>query len=237
MNLSTSTDETLLSVTSDELDLAFLRAGTLYVAHRADKTGTFTVGSAVVIPDSWSAAGGAALSADGKRLVLVSTDQTLLGELTRATRDAAFSTAIDQTAFSTINQTSIYSGNTYGSPALSPDDQELFLNSVAPSGGSTVVVSTRTATEPWSAPTRVSAALDGAEGARLLPTGVSADARTLFYFNEATMKEEARWRDEPKLTSPLYDMVDLGTRRGAQPNTACDKLYSESTGNIVVEEN
>jgi len=234
-SVSSAVVETLLSLTPDELDLAFLRAGALYVAHRVDGSATFTLGAAIAIPDGWTATQGAALSADGKRLVLLSSDQTMLGEMTRAARGAVFTGTVDQSAFATLNQTSMYSGNIYASPALSPDDQELFLNSTAPSGGSTVVVAIRGADQSWSAPTRVTAALDGPEGARRLPTGLSADARTLFYFNESSMKEEARWRDEPKLTSPLYDMVDLGTRRGAQPNAACDKLYSQSAGDVIVE--
>jgi hypothetical protein len=233
--VSTAADETLLSITSDELDLAFLRDGALYVAHREDASGTFVVGDAVSIPSGWSADEGVALSADGKRLVFVSSDQTMLGETTRTARDAAFTGHVDQTNFSLLNQASSYSGNIFAAPALSPDDQELFLSSTAPSGGSTVVVATRATDQTWTSPLRLSEALDGAAGMRRLPTGVSADARTLFYFNEATMKEEARWRDTAMLVSPLYDMVDLGTRRGAQPNSACDKLYSEAAGDLVVE--
>jgi hypothetical protein len=235
-SVSTTAGEVLLSVTSDELDLAFLRSGALYVAHRADADGTFTVSAAIAIPDGWTATEGAALSADGKRLILISTDQTMLGEMTRSTRDAAFAGALDESAFTTLNQTSTYSGNIYASPALSPDDLQLFLNSTSPGGGSTIVASTRTASAPWTAPTRVTSALDGDAGARRLPTGISADERTLFYFNEGTMNEEARWRDTPQITSALYDMVNLGARRGAQPNAACDRLYSQSSGDVVVEQ-
>ena len=234
-SVSSAADEALLSMTPDELDLAFLRADAVYVAHRVAATASFTVIGAVAIPAGWSVAQGAALSADGKRLIVVSSDQTQLGELTRASRGGAFSGPVDQSAFAIVNQASMYSGNIFASPALSPDDLQLFLNSASPGGTSTVVASSRAAGQPWSAPTRVIAALDGNQ-ARRLPSSVSADARTLFYFNEATMKEEARWRDEPKLTSPLYDMVDLGMRRGAQPNAACNRLYSQSAGNIVMEQ-
>lgn len=235
--VSTSAAEQLLSITPDELDLAFSRGNALYVAHRTTPTGAFTVGDAIPIPLGWSSAQGATLSADGKRLVLVSTDQRALGELTRVDRTSAFSSEPDQTAFATVNQGPIYSGNIYSSPVISPDDQQLFLNSMAPGGGSTVVASTRGAGEAWAAPTRVIAALDGTDSARRLPTGISADGRTLFYFNEQTMKEEARWRDEPQLNSPLYDMVDLGGRRSAQPNAACDRLYSIAGGDVIVEQN
>jgi hypothetical protein len=236
VGISTAADEVLLSITSDELDLAFLRAGALYVAHRTAAESAFTAGAAIVIPDGWTATLGAAISPDGKRLVLVSTDQTMLGEITRTTRDAAFAGDVDESAFSILNQTTTYSGNIFASPALSPDDLQLFLNSTSPGGRSTVVAATRSAGEPWTASARVTPALDGDPGARRLPSGISADARTLFYFNEETMTEEARWRDTSQVTSALYDMVNLGTRRGAQPNTACDRLYSQSSGDIVVEQ-
>ncbi len=233
--VSTGASETLLSMTSDELDLAFLRAGALYVAHRAQATGDFTPGEPVTLPSGWSATQGAALSPDGKRLILVSTDQTLLGELTRATRDTTFSGAIDQSAYATINQTAVYTGDIYASPTVSPDDLQLFFNSAFQGGASTVVVSTRSAGQVWGSPTRVTSDLDGQDTSRCLPTGVSADERTLFYFDEMSMKQEARWRDEPDLSSPLYDMVDLGTRRGAQPNATCNHLYSDTTTDVVVE--
>lgn len=233
--VSTGASETLLSLTSDELDLAFLRAGALYVAHRAQATDNFTPGAAITLPSGWSATQGAALSPDGKRLILVSADQTLLGELTRATRDEAFSGAVDQSAYATVNQNAVYTGDIYASPTVSPDDLELFYNSAFQGGASTVVVSARSAGQAWGTPTRVSSELDGQDTARCLPTGVSADERTLFYFNEMSMKQEARWRDEPDLTSPLYDMVDLGARRGAQPNAACDHLYSDTATDVVVE--
>jgi hypothetical protein len=235
--VSTAATELLLSLTPDELDLAFVRGGNSYVAHRAAATGSFSAGTPIPIPAGWSTAQGAALSADGKRLLVISSDQTALGEMTRLDRTSSFSNTVDQSAFSIVNQSTTYSGNIYAAPVLAPDDQQLFLSSVAPGGASTVVAATRSPGQAWTAPERVIAALDGTANARRLPTGLSADARTLFYFNEQTMREEARWRDEPKLDSPLYDMVDLGTRRGAQPNAACDHLYSVAAGDVIVEQN
>ncbi len=225
-----------LSLTADELDLAFVSGGALYAAHRAQTSDDFTVGAAIALPSGWTAATGFALSDDGKRLVLVNAAQTALGELTRSARDAAFAGNVDETAFSVVNQASTYSGNAFSFPVLSADDTQLFLSSMAPSGGSTVVVATRTnATDAWSSPTRIGSELDGPSGGARLPTGISADARTLFYFNQESMQEEARWRDTSGLDAPLYDMVDFGARRGATPNTACNRLYSVASGSVVVE--
>jgi hypothetical protein len=234
--VSSAADEALLSVTADELDLAFQRGTALYVAHRAQASAAFDIGSPIAIPSGWSVAQGAGLSPDGKRLVLVSDpDQRKLGEMTRASRDGVFSGDVDESAFAGVNQDAVYTGRLYAYPAVSPNDDQLFFNSSFPMGASTVVVSTRGTGEAWSAPVKLtSELLDGESKTRRLPSGVSADARTLFYFNEASMLEEARFRDTPSIESPLYDMVSLGARHGASPNTACNRLYS-SSGDVVVE--
>ncbi len=235
--VSSAMAETLLSMTPDELDLAFVRASALYVAHRAVAGAAFNIGLPVPIPSGWSFAQGAALSADGKRLVLVSDpDQRKLGELTRTSRIGAFSSTIDETAFSRINQDATYTGRLYASPVVSAGDDQLFFNSSFPEAASTVVVSTRSGAAAWTPPMQLSdSVLDGGAGARRLPTGVSADARTLFYFNEESHVEEARFRDTSQTGSPLSDMLPLGMRRGATPNSGCDRLYSESNSDVVVE--
>jgi hypothetical protein len=235
--VSTNVDETLLALTADELDLAFLRGGALYVAHRSKATDSFAAGSPITIPAGWSAQQGAALSGDGKRLVLVSDpDQKKLGELTRASRAQAFGGEVDESAFSDVNQNAIYTGKVYASPVVSSGDDQLFFNAAFPASASTIVVSTRSGEARWSAPVTLTPfVLDGDAGQRRLPTGVSSDLRTLFYFNEESSREEARFRSSSAITSPLYDMLSLAERRGAVPNSACDRLYSEADGDVVVE--
>ena len=210
----------------------------MYVAHRARVSDAFDIGTPVAIPTGWSTAQGASLSADGKRLILVGDpEQYKLGEMTRVTRDAAFAGDVDESAFASVNQSSTYTGKIYAYPVVSARDDQLYFNSAYPDAGSTVVVSTRDADGVWLAPTQLSGVvLDGAVGKRRLPTGVSSDERTLFYFNEETAHEEARFRDTSQQSSPLYDMITLGTRRGAIPNLACDRLYSESNSDVVVEQ-
>jgi len=235
--VSSAGNETLLALTPDELDLAFLRDGALYVAHRTKAEADFAIGSALVLPVGWSAAHGASLSADGTRLLVVSDpDQKKLGEWTRPNRLAAFSGAIDTSAFAAVNQDAVFTGRVYASPTLSAAGDQLFYNSAFLDADSTIVVSTRTGTGTWSAPRTLSGGVfDGDPGERRLPTGVSQDGRTLFYFNEETAKQEARWRASNSVDSPLYDMLSLGARRGATPNFACNRLYSESNSDVVVE--
>ena len=235
--VSTGASETLLSITPDELDLAFLRDGALYVAHRAQASATFSGGTAIVIPIGWSASQGASLSADGKRLILVSSDQRQLGELTRTSRDTAFDGDVDSTAFASVNESATYTGKIYAAPVVSPGDGQLFYNSGVAGSNSTIVVSIRAAGSAWSAPVRLTPLLlDGADGARRLPTGLSTDERTLFYFNEESAHEEARWRDNALPTASLYDIMSLGARRGAIPNSGCDRLYSGADTDVVVEQ-
>jgi hypothetical protein len=234
--VSSGAGETLLALTPDELDLAFLRDGALFVAHRSKTSAAFSSGAALSIPAGWSAGHGASLSADGKRLLLVSEpDQKKLGELTRSNRESAFSTTIDSEAFAAINGDSDFTRRVYASPTLSAGDEQLFFNS-ALDAESTIMVSSRAGTGAWSAPKALSAGIfDGSDGKRRLPTGVSADGRTLFYFNEESAEEEARWRATNSIDSPLYDMLSLGARRGAAPNSACNRLYSAAVGDVVVE--
>jgi hypothetical protein len=235
--VTSGANEKLLALTPDELDLAFLRDGALYVAHRPKADADFTVGAALTMPAGWTVAHGASLSADGMRLLLVSDpDQKKLGEWTRPNRQSAFSGAVDTSAFAAVNQDSVFSGRVYAAPTLSAADDQLFYNSSFLDADSTIVVSSRTGTDSWSAPRTLSGGIfDGAPGKRRLPTGVSLDGRTLFYFNEETAQQEARWRASSSVDSPLYDMLSLGARRSAAPNSACSRLYSESNGDVVVE--
>jgi hypothetical protein len=235
--VSSAAQETLLALTPDELDLAFLRDGTLYVAHRASTAADFSPGSALTPPPGWSAAHGASLSADGKRLLLVSDpDQKKLGEWTRPNRQTAFAGEIDTSSFAAINQDSDFTGRIYAFPTFSTKGDQLFYNSSFRDADSTIVVSSRSGTGGFSAPRTLSGGVfDGAPGKRRLPTGSSADGRTLFYFNEESAQQEARWRATNSVDSPLYEKLSLGARRGAAPNTACNRLYSESNGDVVAE--
>jgi hypothetical protein len=86
----------------------------------------------------------------------------------------------------------------------------------------------------WAMPTNISQYIfDGTTDKRPLPSGLSSDSRTLFYYDEATSKQMARFRDRPD--APLYDVVDLGGRVGAVPNGTCQRIYYTSDGNVLTE--
>ena len=63
------------------------------------------------------------------------------------------------------------------------------------------------------------------------PTGMSADGRTLFFYDEAQKVAKAAFR--PNRTCPFTTFVDLGDRPGVVPNAACTALYSRSPGGLV----
>ncbi len=61
----------LLSITADELDVVFIRDAHLMLAHRDKKSADFSAPSEVTVPVDYDMTEGAALSADGKTLLLV----------------------------------------------------------------------------------------------------------------------------------------------------------------------
>lgn len=64
--------------------------------------------------------------------------------------------------------------------------------------------------------------LEARDGRSIVPTGVSADLRTLFYYDETAKVARAAYRSAPDC--PFTSFVDLGARRGVQPNATCTAL-------------
>ena len=233
--------ERLLSITADELDVVFVRDGSLMRAHRDKANADFGAASEVPLPADYGVADGAALSADGKTLLLVATSGQGFAVLTRASRSAAFSTAPDTSAFFAVNARSVQTMEHYASPVLSPDGKSLVFTGFTPEPeqgfpggveGVARVYESLWADDAWQMPTSISDGFfDGTTAARPLPSALSSDSRTLFYFDEKSAKQLARFRDRPD--APLNVLVDLGDREGAVPNAACDALYYTSDGDVL----
>ncbi len=68
---------------------------------------------------------------------------------------------------------------------------------------------------------------------RMRPTGVSADRRTLFFFDEtaASPHERAAWRDTQD--SLFTQFVDLSGFSEAAPTSKCQTLYYQGAGPAV----
>ncbi len=237
--VSTAADEALLSITADELDIAFLRGGALYVAHRGTPSASFAAATAVTLPAGYVADAGVALSADGETLVLVSTDGQSFAGLSRDSRTTAFGATADTTAFVALNNRAVQTLEHFAAPVLAPDGKSFVFAAFTVAGdagyGNSLVYESLLSGSEWAMPSNISATggFSSTDDKRILPSGLSSDSRTLFYFDESTGTEIARFRDRPD--APLYDHVDLGGLRGAVPNAKCDRVYYSSAGNVLTE--
>jgi hypothetical protein len=240
--VSSDAIEQLLAISADELDILIVRDGLPKRAHRELASSAFDAAAALTIADGYGVDAGAALSADGKTLVLLSITGQSFAAFTRGSRSDDFDTNADDSMFSAINQRAIQTMQHYVAPVLSPDGKAFIFAAFTPppeggfSGtfqGVAMVYESPWTANGWAAPESISQDLfDGTSTARALPSGLSSDSRTLFYLDEGSGKQMARFRDRPD--APLYTVVELDTRTGAVPNAACDRLYYSSAGDILV---
>jgi hypothetical protein len=124
------------------------------------------------------------------------------------------------------------SGRSVGFPVLSSDGKHLYFLSYF--GQGLVNVSTLGDDGAFDFGTTIDEyTLGGAAGAYKLPTGLSADERAIFFFDEATEHMTALFRS--RAGAPFYDPLDLGERRGAIPNLDCSRVYSSDGGELVLQ--
>ena len=240
--ISTSANEQLLSITADELDILFLRDNTAMRAHRASAKVAFDEAVALEIADGYGVDAGVALSADGKTMVLLATTGQSFAAFTRSSRDAAFDTTADDSAFVGLNQRAVQTMQHYAAPVLAPDGKTFVFAAFTPEpeagfpsgfAGASMVYESVWSTNGWAMPESLSQNLfDGTSATRPLPSGLSNDSRTLFYVDEGSGKQMARFRDRPD--APLYTVVDLDQHTRAVPDVACDRLYYSSGGDVLV---
>ena len=240
--ISSAADEQLLAITPDELDIVFLRDDVAMLAHRNQARAAFGAPVELAIPEGYSVDSGVALSADGKTLVLLDTAGQSFAEFTRTSRTEAFGLTGDATAFTALNQRAIQTMEHYAAPVLAPDGKTFVFAAFTPEPttgfptgfeGVSVVYESVWTTNGWAMPESISDKLfDGTSAARALPSGLSSDSRTLFYFDEGSGKQMARFRDRPD--APLYTVVELDGLNGAIPDVECDKLYYSRAGDVLV---
>jgi len=233
VSVPTTGNDVLVSVTPDELSISWASVDVFstvfFVADRATAAVDFGAPMEIVDPlvteDSQLA-----LSPDGLRLVLVVGARFL--EATRVQRGDTFGTA-DEGGFSLVNAAADMDGTSLGDPVISPDDLTLYYSARGVSDD-TLRVSSRTGSEPWP----VGRPLGECEfkahpGGGRIPTAVSSDGLTLFYFDNPRNVMRAAFR--PALDWPFLEFVDLPGRYSAQPNGACDQLYYSGMGVLPVE--
>jgi len=211
-------------------------------AHRATASAEFDAGSTLTIAEGYGVDAGAALSADGKTMVLLATTGQSFAAFTRSSRDMAFDIVPDDSAFIGLNQRAMQTMQHYAAPLLAPDGKTFVFAAFTPEpqtgfsngfAGVSMVYESAWTTSGWAMPDSLSQNLfDGTSAARPLPTGLSNDSRTLFYFEEGSGRELARFRDRPD--APLYTVVDLDQRIQAAPDAKCERLYYSSGGDVLV---
>ena len=240
--ISSEANEQLLAITADELDVLFLRDSLPMRAHRELAGESFGEPVALDVPSGYGLSAGAALSADGLTLVLLETGGQGFAAFTRASRAESFGTTPDASSFTGLNQRALQTMQHYAAPVLAPDGKRFVFAAFTPEpeagfptgfAGTSVVYESTWSMSGWSMPESISQNLfDGTTAARALPSGLASDSRTLFYLDEASGTQKARFRDRPD--APLYTVVDLAERTGAVPDAKCDRLYYSSNGDVLI---
>lgn len=225
----------LLSMTPDELSIAFLTTGApdpvLYVADRASTEEEFAP-LEVTLPEGYEAESGVSLAADGRRLILVRADHAGFGAISRAARGQAFGVTVDTAPFAFINSAKPMSGRDLGWPVLSSDGGTLYFLSYF--GQGLVVQSTKGQDGVFDLGKEIDEyTLGGSEGEYKYINGISTDQRAMFYLDEASGHAMAIFRSRPG--GPFYDPVDLGERQGVVPNGDCNRAYSSADGALVIQ--
>ncbi|MEO8800315.1 MAG: hypothetical protein ABI551_20650 [Polyangiaceae bacterium] len=244
LSLSSPTaDDRLDSVTPDELSIAWTTGnGGSAVLSYSDRAST---ADAFGAPQSFAAgtytADRVALSPDGLRLIVVKSDRSGFEELTRANRTGAgntFSTPPTEGPFANNVNLLVPTGSFVGDPVIDASDVNFFYSQYDGTSGPTLFRANRlgfTYNDSWG----IGFALDAdpsleAQGAmRRQPTGVSADARTLFVFDQTTSTERVSTQDTSSVKWGAT--VDYGQRLYAVPTESCGSLYYSAMGATTLD--
>jgi len=230
---STADDDFGLSVTADELSMAWVTSSagqvTVHYTDRAQKSDAFgpvkTVG-----PSSAFASARVALTPDGLGLAVVNADGLGFSLLSRAQRGDTFGAAAEG-PFQLLNQQGVDvlgpAGQRYADPLFASGGAYFMFSRVGVGLGATVYAGTRIfANDPYSQGTPYAeAALMPTGVKRRFLTGASDDLRTLFVYDEAQSKSLAV---SLSLTGAVVSTADLGAARDLQPSADCKSFYFTS---------
>jgi len=221
------------SITPDELTVAWATSPngviTIQYADRTARDASFGAPKSFV---GQFALDRAALSSDGLRLVLVNADRRGFTEYTRASRDDDFGTP-SMAPFAALQdyaQHTMLAANAFADPLLDPDDKAFLYSEYGGGSVDTIQRARRLFSgDPWSVGSPLVATELEASGAqRCRPTGLSADGRTLFFWDERLGKERAGFFAYS--TDSFSSFLDVGQLIDAQPNADCTRLYHGGLG-------
>ncbi len=218
-------DDLYPSISADELAIAWTvadaTAGAIYYAERASTAVAFGTPRKLATGVAFDRA---ALSPDGLRLIAATPDGAKLEQFTRPSRTMDFVATADMMPFFGFNLIAGNSGASLGDLVLADDDETFLYSFVVPGQPSAYVVARATPTDPWTGGggwNGMALSISGTERRR--PSGVAHDLHTMFYWDETSGTEKMGFFDA--LRSAFFTVVDLGARRGAAPNAACDRVY------------
>ena len=216
-----------VAVTPDERTMAWVEplatGGVVHHVDRADPSSPFSatqdLSEAGIDPTR-----GIALGPGGLSLVAVRADGSGFVEYSRPTRADAFSQP-SSVAFDLVNALSaLVDGLAFADPVLSADGGTFLYSQLGTGALPTILESARGDAEQWPVGVTVNGAMLGSvDGKYRRPTGISADLRTLFFYDEVAEHLEAAFRAAP--LDPFTVGRTLMAGRSAQPGAACSRLY------------
>jgi hypothetical protein len=211
-------------VSADELTVSFTATnGDPYVADRVSAHDAFTAPVKITgtfAPDR------VALAPTGLELVAVAANRTSLLGFAREDRSLPW---VASSGLQFTRLQGLFEGDaTISEPVLGADKRSLFFL-LSPGAGQTPVLYESkwdTSARAWNYPASIPAVKSEDATHRRRPTGASADALTLFFFDEVASLESAAWRDTP--TAPFTEFKDIGSFAEGAPSLRCDRLYYQS---------
>lgn len=225
-SLSTDGDDWLGAITPDERTIVyFVEKGgtkTLRVADRASANDPW--GAPVEITGGPFARDRVALESTGLVLGVLAADRRSFVELRRASRSVPFAPS-NLATFHNL-EVDLPEGATLADPVIGEGDRALFLSVIAAGTTSSVQYALRfDVTAIWSTRTPTTEPELAANGdKRRHPTGLSADGRTLFFWDDGLGK----LRRGVRAVGPIakFDaFTDVGFQQAAAPVTSCKRIY------------
>jgi hypothetical protein len=233
--ISTAQPDYFGAITSDELTIAWMTtAGAVLYADRNAATDPFGAPQTLT---AGIALDRVALSPDGLTMIVVTSSRNALAQTTRGSRGSAFSTTLDLQPFASLDPLSqegdagtMPSHGSFADPMLSEDGQFLYYSQTGVFKLTMCESYRKTGdTSPWGQgrnlqETQLSA--PDTSGVHMIPTGMSSDDLTLFFWDGVAKTEKAAFRDNALSNNTYKQFLTLGpTLRNAAPVGNCGRIY------------
>jgi hypothetical protein len=224
--------ELLAAITWDERTMAWTTgAGAVTSVHYADRASAdaaFT--DEHVLPTTLGPFPDdkVALSADGLTMIFLSADRHAIHQVKRTSRAAEFDpSTVTSAPFGKLTGKDGEGGVTaaVGDLVLSKDGKWLLYTDLGRTTGASIMLSVLLSDGTWDAPTPITALqLAIASGQHRRPTGLSSDARSLFFFDEVTGTVNVALHAAGTASFTEFHPLAVSGMR-PMPSDACNRLY------------